>query len=225
LRGRLPEVFAPHADGTRRIAVAATRVCGVTAGSGSRAGAIRRRRFTSTTDGGVSIAGDLDSPAGVAVVGAYVFYSVRGVSDLDGSIHRCDVTGANKVLIAAGQARPLGIAADTTHVYWANRLDGTIHRARWDGSEHEEIVQNLGGPNAVAVDVDGIYWTEAGTDPDLLDGRLMRADHDGQHPVVLASPLLATSSIAVDGAFVYASARGSLANGYRDGVVVKVRKP
>lgn len=66
----------------------------------------------------------------MAVDGARVYWSDAGdYPQSNGRIMAVSVGGGATIEIAAGQARPVGVAVDVTHVYWASAADGTIRRA------------------------------------------------------------------------------------------------
>jgi hypothetical protein len=217
--------FASPELGARRIALDVGAAYWVNAGSSPGAGTVRRKFLDGTSDAGVSIATGLDYPAALAVQNGRVYFSVRGQLDTDGAIQACDVTGASPKTIASGQAQPRGVAVDTNFVYWVNRGDGTVRHASLTGGASAVLVPNGVSPNAVAVDADRIYWTEAGTDPDRLDGRVRSSKLDGSDVRMMTTPLPEPLSIALDATAVYVAVRGTSANGYRDGQILKIAKP
>jgi hypothetical protein len=225
LDGKPLEVFAPNEPSARRIALESSSAIWINAGAAPSEGLARRRAFDSISDGGVTIGSGLDYPNAIAVRGDKVFITASGQLDFDGYIAITDLTGSSADLIATDQASPRGIAVDSTWAYWANRGDGTVHRARWDGSQHTELVTSAIAANAVAVDSDGLYWTEAGSEPDYLDGRLRRSNLDGSGVVTLADGLTYPNAVTTDVKAVYVSVRGTPAAGLRNGMIVKVAKP
>jgi len=225
LDGRPFEVFAPNEPSASKIALESKSAVWINAGSGPSTGEARRRVFDSTSGGGGTIGSGLDHPNAVAVRGDRVFITASGQLEVDGYIATTDLAGTKTDLVATDQALPRGIAVDSTWVYWANQGDGTVHRARWDGTQHAEIVRGAIAASALGVDREGLYGTEAGGEPDHLDGRLRRANLDGPGAVTLADGLTYPTAVTTDGTSIYVSVRGAAAGGYRDGMILKVAKP
>lgn len=66
----------------------------------------------------------------MAVDGARVYWADAGdYPQSNGRIMAVAVGGGAPIEMAGGQARPMGVAVDVTHVYWASVADGTIWRA------------------------------------------------------------------------------------------------
>ncbi|WP_437683815.1 hypothetical protein [Sorangium sp. So ce131] len=86
---------------------------------------MRRPRTASPDEASVSLFQGSVRPNGIAAHGDYLY-----VTDKDAGVVykvRKDKS-APEVVIALGQKEPMGIAADETGVYWANRLSGEIVR-------------------------------------------------------------------------------------------------
>jgi hypothetical protein len=101
-----------------------------------------------------------------------------GQANLDG-------TGVNQGFIT-DPTTPLGLAVDSSHIYWANVFDGTIGRANLDGTGVDQsFITGAIAPQTVAVDAGHIYWTDQGTcpnvcpDPQPNEPEIGRANLDG----------------------------------------------
>ncbi|MFO0591079.1 MAG: sialidase family protein [Polyangiaceae bacterium] len=101
-----------------------------------------------------------------------------------------------------GMAAPGGLAADSTHVYWADTEAGTILRAPKAGGKAEIVTSGLAGPLAVAVDEARVYFTTIGKrygDP----GAVGYAPKSGGEYMVLKDGLFRPVAVAVDAGAVY----------------------
>lgn len=79
------------------------------------------------------IAEGLNSPAGITTDSqGHVYFITEGTADAgysDGTVMRTGVDGGAATPIATTQKRPVSLALDATHIYWANAGDGTIMSA------------------------------------------------------------------------------------------------
>lgn len=231
LDGGTAVVVGDTEPGARHIGLSSTRAFWTSLGDQAGAGKVRVGALDDSPPvlPPGTIAENLDYPIGIAVSGDLVFFSVEGkgaaegTTVANGSIQRVEALGSNRMTLADAQAQPRGIAVDPTFVYWVNRGDGTVHRVRWDGTESKELATSARAPISIAVDSDGIYWAESGTAPEYADGRLRRADLDGTNAATIADVPYPVA-IAVSGNHVYAASRGTFANAFVDGTIVKVRK-
>jgi hypothetical protein len=76
-------------------------------------------------------------------------------------VNRCPLTGcgANPPEKIADADRPIGIAVNTTHVYWCDRNTNLIQRRAFTGGAVEIVGQSVGaGPQAIAVDNQQAFW-------------------------------------------------------------------
>jgi virginiamycin B lyase len=129
-------------------------------------------------------------PAGVVVEGEHIYWTNDGEAGALGggqSVGRARLDGTHvEQSFITGASNPNGIAANRTHVYWANAGSGTVGRAKLDGTEVNQsfitegfIVSPPGdpidaiGPVGLAIDCDHLYWT--------TDGAIGRARLDGTH--------------------------------------------
>jgi hypothetical protein len=114
---------------------------------------------------------DANTPCGVAVDGAHVYWGSTG----EETIGRANLDGseASEGFITEAGA-PCGVAVDGVHVYWPDRVNGTIGRANLDGTAvNERFIGGATNPCGVAVDGGHVYWGNSGT------GTIGRANLDG----------------------------------------------
>jgi streptogramin lyase len=90
------------------------------------------------------------------------------------AIGRANLDGTNvdqSFIIGAGNS--LGVAVDSTHIYWTNHDTGTIGRANLDGTNVDQsFIIGASNPLGVAIDGTHIYWTNH-------SGTIGRANLDG----------------------------------------------
>jgi sugar lactone lactonase YvrE len=108
-------------------------------------------------------------------------------------VRRCDLDGANVETLVerAGQARDIALDVSEEKMYWTT-FQGEIKRASFDGTEVEILVEGLSNPHGIALDVrrGKMYWA---------DGRIHRADMDGQHvELVVGNDKCAPAGIELD---------------------------
>jgi hypothetical protein len=141
------------------------------------------------------------APAHAHVYWANKYEDAIGRAQLDGG-------AVDQAFISAGPANthPVGMAADSTHVYWSGfEQPDAIGRARLDGSGVERaFITGAADPVGVAVDDRHVYWANSAA------GTIGRARRDGggvdQSFVTGAN---APYGIAVDGTHVYWTNHGS----------------
>jgi sugar lactone lactonase YvrE len=120
-----------------------------------------------------------------------------------GKVMKVPSGSSSVTTLASGQNFPLGIAANTTGVYWTNSgggggvtPDGAIMKADSAGTV-TTLVPAQSTPNAIAVDGTSVYWTEH------TGSRVMKAPIGGGATTTLASGQTYPNGIAVDTTSVY----------------------
>jgi hypothetical protein len=148
------------------------------------------------------IAAAQDEPSYLAIAGGSLFWTNFG----DDSVAQADTDGVATTVVAAAQAGATGIAADLTHVYWANHgtvggNDGSILEAPVDGSAPPApIAEGVPYPWGVAIDDSFVYWTHhEGA------GGVIRAPRGsmGQGPFTTIAMGDVPNSLVVDDTHVY----------------------
>ena len=97
----------------------------------------------------------------------------------------------------------IGVAVDSSHVYWINTNTGAVRRANLDGSNLQDLISGdlalaTGG---VAVDASHLYWTSYAGGPTA--GTVRRANLDGSNPQAIVTGQAAPFGIAVDASYLY----------------------
>ncbi|MBI5535791.1 MAG: hypothetical protein HY898_23940 [Deltaproteobacteria bacterium] len=97
------------------------------------------------------------------VFGGQVFYTEAGAGASDGNVWRAPVNGGSATLVASGQARPYGIAADGVYVYWTNNgscgaEDGALMRSAVAGGAAEVVQPGQKCPKALVIDQTSVFW-------------------------------------------------------------------
>jgi hypothetical protein len=105
------------------------------------------------------------SPMSLFVRGDRVFFTPRGLGNMDGRVRAVSTDGADTVEYARDQVRPQAIVADDQYVYWVdagNGRDGVIQRASLSTKEVTQVVGGLARSLGLAIDDSAIYYTTAG---------------------------------------------------------------
>jgi hypothetical protein len=115
---------------------------------------------------------------------------------------------------------PVGVAADSTHVYWTERghgtaipPDGAVMKMPLTGGAPEVLVAGLHGPGDLALDGDTLYWANT-------DGRIMKVSIAGGPPTLLATGQVDPLNVTVDATAVYWTNRGGV--GAPQGAVLRL---
>lgn len=113
--------------------------------------------------------------------------------------HSCSagqcVSGVCQPFAVAAPLEPLGIAADTTHIYWVDNLGGNISRALFGvAAQAEQVAGALSDPWDLALIDSDIYFIERRP----LDGRVARVPKAGGVVIDVASNQDSPSTIAGD---------------------------
>jgi hypothetical protein len=101
-----------------------------------------------------------------------------------------------RTVVAKTDGRPVALAIDATHVYWAVDVPGTIARVRKDGGPIETLAHG-DEPVGLALDATHVYWSEWGS------GRIAKVRKSGGETTVLATDQKGARGLAVDDDRVY----------------------
>jgi hypothetical protein len=131
----------------------------------------------------------------VAVSATHVYWSA---DDGPGVISRCLVTGcAGAPEVLATPQRPMGLALDSTSVYWADRNSSELRRRPIAGGPEVRAADSTAGlPIAVAVDTSQLFWIG-----DFTGEVQGRAADGGTFSVGVNGT--SGRDLALDGTFVY----------------------
>jgi hypothetical protein len=124
------------------------------------------------TTGKVLLASGRNTPLSIAIDSVNAYWTETGVTSADagdggqtGGVFYCNRQNCKVETMAVGLHSPSGIAADGTHIYWANYGDGTIMSCPATGCPDAgpTIVATSSHPTQVEVDNTAVYWVS--TDP------------------------------------------------------------
>jgi len=126
----------------------------------------------------------------------------------DSSIWQANLDGTNIQDLLSAWEPTMGVAVDSSHVYWINRNTGAVRRANPDGSNLQDLVpgQFALATGGVAVDASHLYWTSYAGGPTA--GTIRRANLDGSNPQAIVPGQAAPFGIAVDASHLYWTAIG-----------------
>ena len=125
-------------------------------------GNVKRGAFDLTGETPLAIG---DVPWDVAVDDTSIYWTESGAAPMSGKVVMADKTdGSGAVVLSADEARPVGIAIDESHVYWANEEDGSVKAVPIGGGAVKIVMGGLSKPANVAVDATSVYVTDAGGD-------------------------------------------------------------
>ena len=136
----------------------------------------------------------------ITIDAANIYFSLTGKA---GSIQKVPLTGGTASVLATNANYPYSIAANSTHVYWADigtaptYADGTINRVPIVGGKVEVLAVAQCQPEAVRVDASYVYWVTA------CGGTVARAPLAGGPTRILASGQKGPSFLALGEETVY----------------------
>jgi RHS repeat-associated protein len=182
---------------------------------------LKHQRFSlqsTAFDGRPATAAEFNSPRGVAVDAAgnlliadtgsnrirsaavgnaeqYLYWANQG----GGTINETNLNGTGVTTLVTGQNKPVGVAVDGSHIYWANSdggSAGTIMEANLNGSGVTTLVTGQAFPQGVAVNGSYIYWANLGS------GTIMAANLNGSGVTTLVTGQ-SPDGVAVDSSHLY----------------------
>ena len=121
----------------------------------------------------------------------------------DSSIWEANLDGTNTQDLLSAWEPTIGVAVDSSHVYWVNTNTDAVRRANPDGSSPQDLVpgQFALATGGVAVDASHLYWTSYAGGPTA--GTIRRANLDGSNPQAIVTGQAAPFGIAVDASHLY----------------------
>jgi hypothetical protein len=138
-------------------------------------------------------------PVGLVVVGNRLYSIAQGTASSgysDGQVASSALDGSDFLDLADAQARPIDLAVDDTHVYFANLGSGQIQRVPVGGGPVQPVAQGQ-HPYGIALDADSLYWVNT------ADGTVMKVAKSGGPTTQLATGQIGPVAIAVDGGIAY----------------------
>lgn len=130
-----------------------------------------------------------------------VYFISRGNFTNDGAVVKVPLAGGTPAILATNQQQPVGLAVDSTRIYWGTQVDSAVHSAALDGS-HASVLASQSGwfPLEIAIDAAYVYWSWTG--PSSGQASIMRVPKGGGTPTIL-EPNLFSDAIAVDASSIY----------------------
>lgn len=161
--GTAPQVVADHRPSPTSVAVANGVALWAELGNAPDAGAV----WAQPLDGGaaVALASGLSAPWSLVPCGDAVVW----VDYVDGTVLRASLGAPGATTLVPGQAHPVQVVCDATHVYWlnagnsANGADGALWQAQLDGGAVQVMRQAIPIAWALAQDDAYVYWIAQGT--------------------------------------------------------------
>jgi len=157
-------------------------------------------------------------PVGITMDSASVYWT-----DEYGHIASVPIGGGAVTTLATGTDDGSGaIAVDSTSVYWTSNA-GTVLKmpvgGLLEGGAPTTLATNQVGASHIVLNGGFVYWTALGI---VNSGTIVKVGAVGGTPVTLATGQAQPSAIAVDSTSVYWTNRGTEANNYADGTVMKL---
>ncbi len=151
----------------------------------------------------VTLATGLDDPTVIAVGPTGVFWTTFPASDA-GAVMTCGLDGGPVTTLATETGTPSGIAANTTHVYWADESIG-VQECAIGGCGAGPTLVAAGPAKDLAIDSSSVYWIQENPGVGLscpLAGCPVGAD-GGAEPTTLFSGQGYTQNLAIDATSIY----------------------
>ena len=153
--------FAITANACTAVSLGPAKTCGVTLQySPSAAGASDTATLTATSKKPAAGPSIMLKGAGAAT-GHLYWATDNGMRD-GGTIVEANLDGTSPQTLVSLASSPVGVAVDTSHIYWADSTNGTINEANLDGTSPQTLVSDQCNPFGVAVDASHIYWADIG---------------------------------------------------------------
>lgn len=136
----------------------------------------------------------------IAVNSDYVFFT----NPDEGTVSSVSRKGeAPPRVIAASQDRPVGIAVDSSNVYWVNQGSGdqgSVMKMSLSGGSPVSLATGESYPQEIAIDATNVYWSNY-----LSRGSVVKVPIAGGTKVVLAADpnMVNTFAMAIDGTNAY----------------------
>ena len=151
----------------------------------------------------------------IAVNDMYIFFT----SSNAGTVSWVSRMGGGSRVIAASQDRPMGIAIDSTNVYWVNQgvgNQGSVMKMPLFGGTPVSLATGEPYPQEIAVDGTYVYW-----DNFVYAGSVVKVPIAGGDKVTLAADasMVNTSAMTIDGTNAYWA---NLGDGMNTGTIMKV---
>jgi hypothetical protein len=138
-------------------------------------------------------------PWAIAVDATNVYWTNSGSGAVGGAVMKVPIGGGSPptTLASLPAAQPIGIAVNSTAVYWADHADGAIMKLPIGSSTPTTVATNMVDPAGIAIDPTSIYWTNTNS------GTVMTAPLAGGNAVTLATGQISPTMITVDSRRVY----------------------